>query len=135
MQYPLGSPTCWNASNLNCTTKDAQCGYGCVNNSGVEIAAMAEYPHMRLYMNTYGGSKVPLAESSNTGWLLPEDMGGKFSAMCWVSHAFVLLFDFELCLISRRQCRLILFISVRPCAVLWARLVLEVVTTGSSRPD
>eukprot|EP00035_Acanthoeca_spectabilis_P040094 m.67335 g.67335 ORF g.67335 m.67335 type:complete len:551 (-) comp9859_c0_seq1:1737-3389(-) len=83
MQYPLGSPTCWNASNLNCTTKDAQCGYGCVNNSGVEIAAMAEYPHMRLYMNTYGGSKVPLAESSNTGWLLPEDMGGKFSAMCW----------------------------------------------------
>ena len=49
MQYPLGSPTCWNASNTNCTVPDAQCAYGCVNNSGVEISAMADYDtKMRL---------------------------------------------------------------------------------------
>eukprot|EP01052_Picozoa_sp_SAG31_P048278 SAG31_NODE_10029_length_1193_cov_2.914991_1_plen_313_part_01 len=83
MQYPIGSPTCWNESNINCTVRDAQCGYGCVNNSAAEIAAMANYPHMRLSQNTDGGSKVPLAESGNTGWMNPAKMGGKFSATCW----------------------------------------------------
>jgi sialate O-acetylesterase len=83
MQYPLGTPTCWNESNINCTVKDAQCGYGCVNNSAAEIEAMANFPMMRLSQNTDGGSKVPLAESGNTGWLTPAKMGGKFSAMCW----------------------------------------------------
>ena len=83
MQYPLGSPTCWNESNINCTVRDAQCGYGCVNNSAAEIADMVNFPQMRLSQNTNGGSKVPLAESGNTGWMTPDKMGGKFSAMCW----------------------------------------------------
>lgn len=83
MQYPIGSPTCWNESNINCTVRDQQCGYGCVNNSAAEIAAMADYPHMRLSQNTDRGSKVPLAESGNTGWMTPAKMGGKFSATCW----------------------------------------------------
>lgn len=65
MQYPLGSPNCWNESNINCTVKDAQCGYGCVNNSAAEIAAMADYPLMRLSMNTDGGSKVAGASGSS----------------------------------------------------------------------
>ena len=42
MAYPIGSPTCWNASNVNCTDQDkrhntAQCGYGCSQNAGKEI--------------------------------------------------------------------------------------------------
>ena len=45
MAYPIGSPTCWNASNVNCTDHDkshntAQCGYGCSQNAGQEILAM-----------------------------------------------------------------------------------------------
>ncbi len=83
MQYPIGSPTCWNESNINCTVHDAQCGYGCVNQSAAEITAMADYPLMRLSQNTNGGSKTPLAESGNTGWMAPAKMGGKFSATCW----------------------------------------------------
>lgn len=83
MQYPIGSPTCWNASNTNCAVKDAQCGYGCSENAGEEIAAMANFPHMRLYQNGDRGSPVPLPESANTGWKTPAAMGGSFSAMCW----------------------------------------------------
>jgi hypothetical protein len=60
-----------------------QCKYGCVQNSSEEIAAMANFPNMRLYQNTHGSSSVPLAESNNTGWLVPKAMGGSFSAMCW----------------------------------------------------
>ena len=44
MQYPIGSPTCWNASNINCTVKDQQCGYGCSENAGVEITDMVGAP-------------------------------------------------------------------------------------------
>jgi len=83
MAYPLGSPGCWNASNINCTVRGAQCSYGCVNNSGVEVEEMANYPHMRLYQNVDGGSTVPLPESTNSGWQVPPAIGGKFSAMCW----------------------------------------------------
>ena len=43
VEYTIGSPTCWNESNINCTVHDAQCSYGCVNQSGAEIAAMADY--------------------------------------------------------------------------------------------
>ena len=109
MAYPLGSPTCWNASNINCTAPpvngyvDAQCSYGCVQNAGQEIKDMANYPNMRLYQNLdgargpehSGGSKTPLAESSNSGWLTSDKFNGgwdcsphngecgDFSAMCW----------------------------------------------------
>ena len=88
MAYPIGSPTCWNASNINCTDRDkshntAQCGYGCSQNAGEEIIAMANFPNMRLYENEGGGSSTPLAESRNSGWKLPKDFGGGFSAMCW----------------------------------------------------
>ena len=38
---------------------------------------------MRLYENEHGGSSTPLAESQNSGWRLPKDFGGGFSAMCW----------------------------------------------------
>jgi hypothetical protein len=89
MQYPLtsGSPTCWNASNINCTSggKHApQCNYGCVENAGEEIAAMAHYPNLRLF--TVGRSSQPAETAtmqSATGWLAPETMGGQFSAACW----------------------------------------------------
>jgi hypothetical protein len=83
MAYPIGSPTCWNESNINCTVHDAQCGYGCVNNSAAEIKAMANWPHLRLFENTDRGSKVPLADSGSTGWKTPEEFGGGFSAACW----------------------------------------------------
>ena len=98
MAYPLGPPTCWNASNINCTAPpfhgyvDAQCSYGCVQNAGQEIKDMDNYPNMRLYQNLdgargpehSGGSKTPLAESSNSGWLTSDKFkNGGFSAMCW----------------------------------------------------
>ena len=83
MAYPIGSPTCWNESNINCTVRDAQCGYGCANNSAAEIKAMADWPHLRLFENTDRGSKVPLADSGSTGWKTPAEFGGGFSAACW----------------------------------------------------
>ena len=86
MQMPIGTPTCWNASNEDCkctSCHDAQCGYGCVKNAGEEIADMANYPHIRLHNNENGGSAVPLLESQNSGWRTPEKMGGSFSATCW----------------------------------------------------
>lgn len=86
MQMPIGSPTCWNASNEDCkckTCKDAQCGYGCVKNAGVEIADMANYPHMRLLMDGGRGAKTPQLESRNSGWRTPNATGGGFSATCW----------------------------------------------------
>jgi hypothetical protein len=85
MQMPIGSPTCWNASNEDCkckTCKDAQCGYGCVKNAGVEIADMANYPHMRLLMDGGRGAKTPQLESRNSGWRTPNATGGGFSATC-----------------------------------------------------
>ena len=90
-RYPLGSPTCWNASNINCTAPrvngyvDRQCSYGCVQNAGHEIKDMANYPNMRLYQNSgwEHGSKTPMAESSNSGWLTSDKFNGGFSAMCW----------------------------------------------------
>ena len=39
MQMPIGTPTCWNATNEDCkctSCKDAQCGYGCVKNAGAD---------------------------------------------------------------------------------------------------
>ena len=71
MQMPLGSPTCWNASNEDSkckSCKNAQCGYGCVKNAGAEIADMANYPHMRVLMDGGGGAKTPQLESRNSGW-------------------------------------------------------------------
>ena len=48
MEYPIGSPTCWNASNVNCTDhtpghNTEQCSFGCSYNAGEEIAAMPAY--------------------------------------------------------------------------------------------
>jgi hypothetical protein len=85
MQMPIGSPTCWNASNVNCTSKGSQCSYGCVENAGEEIAAMAKY-NSKLRLFTVGGGSKPAETatmSGATGWLTPEKMGGKFSATCW----------------------------------------------------
>ena len=48
---------------------------------------MADFPNMRLYQNANGGSPVPLAESANSGWKTPAEMGGGFSAMCWCVHS------------------------------------------------
>ena len=61
-------PPCLYSPTLASTTKvrDAQCSYGCVENAGAEIVAMAQYDTtMRLYTNNNGGSKTPLAESAN----------------------------------------------------------------------
>lgn len=85
MAYPIGTPTCWNQSNINCTVKDAQCSYGCSNQSGTEIAAMSNYDtSMRLFIVQGVGSKTPQLEMhGSTGWLTPSTMGGQFSAACW----------------------------------------------------
>ena len=76
MGYPLGTPTCWNASNTNCLTKDAQCSYGCVENAGEEIAAMSNYDGgMRLLKIPKTSSKIPLADvtpETSTSWLHPS---------------------------------------------------------------
>jgi sialate O-acetylesterase len=91
MAYPLGSPTCWNASNINCTDTNktkghntAQCGYGCVENAGEEIAAMANYDSgMRLYSVGFSSEPTPQADTTEGHWETPSKMGGRFSAMCW----------------------------------------------------
>ena len=52
MEYPIGSPTCWNASDINCTSKHngAQCGFGCTQDAGQTITDMANYDSaMRLF--------------------------------------------------------------------------------------
>ena len=87
MEYPIGSTGCWNQSNVNCTDPtDKQCSYGCVNNSGVEIADMANFPNLRLYNVRMGASKTPRIQQGSSGWAVPGKMGGHFSALCWVRH-------------------------------------------------
>ena len=44
---------------------------------------MNNFPNMRLYENVDHGSITPVPESRNSGWKLPKDFGGGFSAMCW----------------------------------------------------
>lgn len=84
MEYTIGSPTCWNESNINCTVHDAQCTYGCVNQSGTEIKAMADYDGgMRLFTVGMSQSAIPLADVKSSGWQTPSSVGGKFSAACW----------------------------------------------------
>jgi len=89
MEYPIGSPTCWNASNVNCTDHDRthnteQCGFGCTQNAGAEIAAMVDYDSgIRLYTMGSGSSDIPLADHSGSGWNTPSKTGGGFSAACW----------------------------------------------------
>lgn len=54
MAYPLGQVDCWNASNVNCTVKDQQCAFGCVNNSEFEVPNMKNYDHsIRVMTITY----------------------------------------------------------------------------------
>ena len=69
MEYPIGSPTCWDPNNTDCHLKDAQCSYGCVNQSGAEIKAMAGYDHgMRLIIDQgfrRGCARRPRARSSD----------------------------------------------------------------------
>ena len=82
--YPLAKfPGCWNASNTDCKVADQQCSFGCVQNADAEVAAMANFPNIRLYPKDGPQSSTPLAESPNSGWKLPADMGASFSAMCW----------------------------------------------------
>jgi sialate O-acetylesterase len=89
MQYPIGSPTCWNASNINCTDTNkshnlAQCGYGCSENAGEEIAAMANFDSGMRLLQVPGSSKTtPQADMTSRGWQTPSKTGGIFSAMCW----------------------------------------------------
>jgi len=88
MEYPIGSPTCWDENNTNCANrKEAQCNFGCVNRSGVEIKGMAAYDKgMRLMIDEgfHRGYKDPAPDLfGTTGWLPPSKMGGKFSATCW----------------------------------------------------
>lgn len=84
MEYPIGSPTCWNASNINCTSGGAQCGFGCSQDAGQTIKDMASYDAgMRLF-NVGGGSSItPQAEMRGGEWKTPSSMGGTFSATCW----------------------------------------------------
>ena len=89
MEYPIGSPTCWNSSNINCTDRTkghdtAQCAFGCTQDAGVEIAAMADYDSsIRLYTVLGASSPEPRADSRGTGWKTPSETGGGFSATCW----------------------------------------------------
>jgi sialate O-acetylesterase len=83
MEYPIGTPTCWNQSNINCTIKDAQCGYGCCNQSATEIKDMSNYPNMRLLHFPRASSKAPENDMAQQPWQTPEEAGGSFSAACW----------------------------------------------------
>ena len=68
MEYPIGTPTCWNASNINCTDPHAsQCNYGCVENAGAEIAVMVDYDDgMRLMVRAHFPPHSPFHSSSST---------------------------------------------------------------------
>ena len=86
MEYPIGSPTCWNASNINCTSSHngAQCGFGCTQDAGQTIADMAGYDSgMRLFNVGSGTSITPQPEMRGGEWKTPSEMGGAFSATCW----------------------------------------------------
>jgi hypothetical protein len=67
----------------------SQCSYGCSQNAGAEIAAMANYDDgMRLFAVESNKSQVPQADllggaGGSSGWLEPSAMGGQFSAACW----------------------------------------------------
>jgi sialate O-acetylesterase len=91
MEYPIGNnPSCWNASNINCTDRTpgvdhSQCSFGCSQNAGAEIAAMKKYDEgMRLFNVNPSSQITPHSEmNGGSGWLAPSKMGGKFSAVCW----------------------------------------------------
>jgi len=85
MEYPIGSPTCWNASNINCTNpRTAQCGFGCTQDAGETITDMANYDSgMRLFNVGGGQSTTPQPEMRGGEWKTPSAMGGAFSATCW----------------------------------------------------
>ena len=86
MEYPIGSPTCWNASDINCTAhhNGAQCGFGCTQDAGQTIADMAQYDHgMRLFNVGGGKATTPQPEMRSGAWKVPSAMGGSFSATCW----------------------------------------------------
>jgi hypothetical protein len=84
MEYPIGSPTCWNASNINCTSRGAQCSFGCTQDAAATIADMAHYDGgIRLFNVGGGKATVPQAEMRGGEWMTPSAMGGRFSATCW----------------------------------------------------
>ena len=84
MQYPIGSPTCWNASNINCSAPDAQCSFGCTQDAGKTIADMGSYDDAMRLFNVGGGSSItPQPEMRGGEWKTPSAMGGAFSAACW----------------------------------------------------
>jgi sialate O-acetylesterase len=105
MQYPIGSPTCWNASNINCTdnTKGhntAQCGFGCTQDAGKTITDMAHYDDgMRLFNVAGGSSTSAQPEMRGGAWQTPSAVGGGFSAACW----FYGLLSVACCLLGRRK--------------------------------
>ena len=85
MEYPIGTSTCWNASNINCTNPGTpQCSYGCTQDAGQTIADMPAYDNgMRLF-NVYGASSnTPLPDMRGGTWKTPSAAGGAFSATCW----------------------------------------------------
>jgi len=86
MEYPIGSPTCWNASNINCTAphNGPQCSYGCTQDAAQTITDMAAYDGgMRLFNVGGGQSSTPQAEMHAGEWKRPSAAGGGYSAACW----------------------------------------------------
>ena len=86
MEYPIGSPTCWNASNINCTAphNGPQCSYGCTQDAAQTITDMAAYDGgMRLFNVGGGQSSTPQAEMHAGEWKRPSAAGGAYSAACW----------------------------------------------------
>jgi hypothetical protein len=112
MQYPVGKPGCWNAGNPNCTSpaNDPQCvcspkgeypgtgqfphGCGCVNQTGVEVEDMKNFPAIRLLQIFPTSAPEPLLEARNSGWRSAPHMAAQpsanFSAVC-VSEAIKLI--------------------------------------------
>lgn len=104
MQYPVGKPGCWNASNLNCTApaNDPQCvcspkgeypgnvgfphGCGCINTTSAEVAAMAHFPAIKLLQIFPTSQNQPQLEAANSGWraapALLKQASANFSAVC-----------------------------------------------------
>jgi hypothetical protein len=106
MQYPVGKPGCWNASDANCSqhSDSPQCvcspkgeypssgtfphGCGCINNTAAEVADMLHYPAIRLLQIYPNSAPMPQIEAVNSGWRpapqLTHQESANFSAVCWL---------------------------------------------------
>ena len=79
MQFAVGTPGCYDASNPK---------PGCIDDATAEVAGMADYPAIRLLHIFPTSRAAPLLEASNSGWRAApqyaELPSANFSAVCWL---------------------------------------------------